>query len=290
MTPSGESTLAVAICTRARPEALRTCLGSLQSSAGHLAQVLVSDDDPNQTAREVVDEFRGGDLPVEYRVGPAHGLSANRNHCIEHVSADLVLFLDDDARLDRTFLETALPLARRSRGSVVTGYEWRDSAKVTPHAPDFLGFQRAPAGAVMRSIVINATIFPSELLRLLRFDEFFEFGYEEVDIAWRARLAGRDIVYVDAGNFHDHIASSREGNARKLLRSRAYFGARRYGRLDRDLVRLAVFLLYGLPHATLAEVKRGGIAPARNAASDFLAGVGAGFRENRVDRERRVAP
>jgi GT2 family glycosyltransferase len=206
------------------------------------------------------------------------GLAANRNTAISAVKQPYVLFLDDDARLDHRFLSH---VAQHLKPSViVTGWELRDGTRVTPHDPDFLGFQRIPGGITPRSIVINATVFPTALLRRIPFDESYHYGYEELDIAMSARAVGVGIVFIEAGNVHQHSSLSRDDYLRLVVRSRAHFGVQRYRYYEPSLLKLLTFAILGLINATGHGWQVSGVSGAIEGCIDFLRGLVLPIRRN----------
>ncbi len=245
--------LCVAICTRNRPRELADCLNSIAAS-DLVDEVVVSsdgsDDETEMVARSAADKFRRFTLLR----GPRCGLAANRNSCIASILSEYVLFLDDDARLSPSFVEIALSAANTDR--LVTGWELRNHVKVTPHDPDFLGFQHvAPAGDP-KGIVINSTLFPTAFLRTRSFDAFYQFGSEEVDIAFGAAKQGLTIVEIDEGNLHLHVPTSREGNEQAATVSRVYFGVRRYRDYERSWSNLILFLVLSLVNILGFQMKK----------------------------------
>lgn len=249
--------LSVAICTRSRPAELQRCLTSLESVADKLHEVLVSTDGIDVETDEVALAYRDRLPSLTLIRGPRLGLAANRNACVEWATGDYILYLDDDARLDATLLERAMPLARRDR--LVTGFEYRRGEKVTAHEPNFLGFLRRPPGKAHRCIVINATIFPRTFLAQRGFDPFFRFGSEEADIAMLATHRGLKIVPVEAPTHHDHVPRVRRGNEAAAMRSRAYLSGRRFRTYEKSWLKLLTWAFVGPVHALVTTSGKDGI-------------------------------
>ena len=86
--------ITIVICTRNRPTQLRRVLGSLKGQSDADFRVLVVDNAPSTPATaEIVKDF---DLDrCEYIVEPRPGLSRARNRALDHVSTELVAWLDD---------------------------------------------------------------------------------------------------------------------------------------------------------------------------------------------------
>ncbi len=95
--------LSVVVCTRDHPELLKRCLGSLaicQSYPG--VEVLVVDNAPSGTeTQEIVAATPG----VRYVCEPRPGLDFARNCGVANARGDYVAFVDDDAVVDRHWLE-----------------------------------------------------------------------------------------------------------------------------------------------------------------------------------------
>lgn len=89
-------TASVVICTRARPDMLERCLGSLAGSLAAGDEVVVVDQAPQQAAeaREVVARYPG----VRHVLEPGSGLNAARNAGIRATTGSIVAFLADDLR------------------------------------------------------------------------------------------------------------------------------------------------------------------------------------------------
>lgn len=273
--------ICVAVCTRGRPSQLAPCLDSILRSP-LVDEIIVSSDGVDEATDFVVWDARGRDPRVRLVRGPRVGLAANRNGCIAASRSDYIHFLDDDARLDPGFLPAALPMA--DRGRIVTGWESQNGTRIVPHHPSFLGFQRLAASPPLQAIVINATIFPVPFLRANPFDEFYRFGSEEVDIAMRAVSSGLQIVPVDAGNVHLHVADGRHDNDRSATRSRIYFTARRYTRYEPSVPRLVAAMAGSAINAVGHALKVSGLAGAVRASGDVAnAGVAALTRPRPCD-------
>ena len=104
--PAPEPSLTVVIATLGRPEPLHRALDSLEASARRPDEVLVVDGgvEQDEAAEEVVARSRRrGVLDVRHVRAP-RGLTRQRNAGLDEASSDVVLFLDDDARVHRDAL------------------------------------------------------------------------------------------------------------------------------------------------------------------------------------------
>lgn len=256
--------ITVCICTRNRPEELARCLRSLQASQYSVAQTIVSDDSTETQTREMITR----DYPwVQYLPGPRRGLGANRNCALIPASGDYLLFLDDDACLGPSFLDRCLEMLAEQgefrRHIIVSGRENNRGVLVKAHEQSFLGFQCVPyrQGDTLRTIVINATLFPRELFREIRFDEQLIYGYDEVDISLRAVDRGYRIVQCDeAVNEHYPSVINRSYYRPHADASRLYVTLKRYARYERNPLKASLYVLCASAHCALAALRRRGPA------------------------------
>jgi glycosyltransferase involved in cell wall biosynthesis len=278
---SGQPTLTVAICTYGFRPCLLRCLESIVEASDLVDETIISVDRASTYAR-VADDARGfeGRLPaLRVLKGPDRGLASNRNACVDATTSEYVLFLDDDARVTRTFLR----IARRhlSPTVIVTGFEWRDGERVEPQDADFLGFLQKPVEIdSLSALVINSTVFPVRILRELSFDEFYRFGSEEAELALAAVRAGVSIIRVNAGNFHDRSEMRPQDQTIHALRSRGHFGMRRYLVYERRPLSAMAFLGYGLANAAYAGVRQGGVRSGLRSAGVFARGAAEALKRS----------
>ena len=98
-------TLAIAISTRDRPDALRRCLESLARGRLRPDEVIVADQSDGPATRRVVGEARSSGLPIRYlRVRPG-GLGVAQNDAVAATASEIVAVLDDDCVADESWLQ-----------------------------------------------------------------------------------------------------------------------------------------------------------------------------------------
>lgn len=259
----------ICICTRGRPEDLTRTLASIAASTYPAAQVVVSDDGQDAVTEAVC---RDATVEVDYILGPQRGLGSNRNNAADASTGDLILFIDDDCLLGHDFLETAIACMRsaeRLYGAgrvIVSGRELNRGVLVSAADQTFLGFQSKLYTNTegLRSICINATLFPAGLFSRVRFDPQLIYGYEEVDLASRAAARGYVIVQCEnAINDHRPSPRSREDYNRYIDASRLHVTLRRYALTERAPLRALAFALIAPIHVLAADVKRLGLAGAQ---------------------------
>jgi glycosyltransferase involved in cell wall biosynthesis len=257
------------ITTRHRPDMLRDALAHLAKGSLRPDSIVVSDDssEPDLAARtrEAVAEFPN----VTYVSGPRQGVCANRNHALDQLGdVDLVTFLDDDAMVSPEYLATAvafydgLPADRRGRVILSGVRNQLDGGRTRPTRINFRGFfEDADPTEVAGA---SYAVYPRQFLAAHRWDELIYFGYEDAELSLRARRDGftivhrDDLVLTDAGKRRSTLLSEGERVNQYLFlgsAARLYVGVKRYGVIDRNLGRLALFvvLFFVETLATLAK-------------------------------------
>ncbi|MGO4956997.1 glycosyltransferase family 2 protein [Luteococcus sp. Sow4_B9] len=121
--------LVVAMCTYRRPEDLAEALPLLvqqceqleaDASLGMTARVQVVDNDPDASARPVIDELGLDRVTLAHE--PVPGISAARSRCLaEAADDDWLVFIDDDERPVDGWLQALVSTARRSGATGVAG-------------------------------------------------------------------------------------------------------------------------------------------------------------------------
>jgi GT2 family glycosyltransferase len=98
-------TIAVAISTRNRPDALRRCLESLGTGRLRPDEVIVADQSDGTETSRVVEEAHAGGLALRYVRARPGGLGAAQNDAVAATSSEIVAVLDDDCVADERWLE-----------------------------------------------------------------------------------------------------------------------------------------------------------------------------------------
>lgn len=263
MTVTDTATLrpSICICTRNRPDQLRQALASIAASKLAPRQIVVADDSDGDETEALVAAWA---VPITYVHGPRTGLGANRNAAIAAADGDFLLFLDDDAALGEQFLSEmerrleAIPPGRRGR-TILAGTEINRGHTVVPNEQDLLGFQSRPyrEGEPLRTVVINATLFPRELFDQVRFDPSLIYGFDEVDFTTQAVASGFEIVpCFDASNLHFPSELGRENYGEAATAARLYITLKRRRFTDRSRLRAWLGFVVAAAHAELASVRR----------------------------------
>jgi GT2 family glycosyltransferase len=199
--------ISVVIPSFANHEGLSTVLDRIagqDSGPVYEVIVVVDRDDPDPEAAEKA--IAGRSPSVRQLQGPRPGASANRNAGWRAASASLVLFIDNDTLPTPSLVREHLEWHRRYPDQMlaVLGHvRWARSVRVTPFMRwldqgiqfDYPGIRGIDAGWG-RFYSANISVKRAMLERLGGFDEQrFPYGYEDLDLAYRARDLGLRVFY-----------------------------------------------------------------------------------------------
>lgn len=115
--PRPADDLSVIVCTRDRSEALRHCLAALTTQQSPPGEIVVVDNAPDGSAREVCE----GVPMVRYVHEPAPGLSHARNAGIAAASKALIAFTDDDVAVRGNWTSEVVRALEDSGAEAMTG-------------------------------------------------------------------------------------------------------------------------------------------------------------------------
>jgi glycosyltransferase involved in cell wall biosynthesis len=122
--------VAIAIATMQRPDMLGALLGRLQELTFEQpepsVELIVVDNDPEQSAREVIESLRaaGTRFPIRYLADPRRGIPFVRNTAVAaalEAGATHIAFIDDDEVPERDWLQTLLHVQKVYDADVVAG-------------------------------------------------------------------------------------------------------------------------------------------------------------------------
>ncbi len=190
-TPTGAPEIAVVIATRGREARLAFALDSLvgQLDPDRFEVVVVRDADAPQPFAQPPDGLRVRYLTLDGSAGPA----PKRNLGWRATQAPLVAFTDDDCRAAPGWLATLLASADGD-STFLQGRTAPDPEEL--HLLHGLARSVEVAEATGWFETCNIA-YPRALLeRVGGFDESFDFGGEDTDIAWRAIENGAEPAFV----------------------------------------------------------------------------------------------
>ncbi len=230
--------LAVCICTYRRPDDLRRLLARLDEEANDLRgiadlTVAVVDDDPDSSARAVVDTFgQRSPLIVRYDTTGSGNISTARNHAVATgmPGADRLAFIDDDCLPDPGWLQQLLAVQQRTGCDIVSGRCQDEPPAGSPRwltgAPFLAGPLTLPDAATIEIGALKNTLVTTEFLVRsgVRFDpQFGTAGGEDVMWYRAAVTAGATIRYAAHAVVREMIPPSRV-RLSYLLRRALWYG------------------------------------------------------------------
>jgi len=212
-------------------ERLPPCITSLAAQDYPDLEVIVVENGSTDDSRAVLDELAAQVAPVRVTVlyndtnlGFAGGVNRGIRHALDF-GFDAIAMFNNDAVADRRWLGTlAAELVARPDASIVTGRLLMADGLTVDSTGDFysnwgVAFPRdrdlrvepvQPSGYVFGASG-GASLFRSDLFRDIGLlDEDFFAYFEDVDLSFRAQLAGHRVYYTqDAIAFHDQGSTSR---------------------------------------------------------------------------------
>jgi GT2 family glycosyltransferase len=290
-----DSTLDIVIVNWNTREALADCVVSIGAAADgvSISRVVIVDNASSDDSLDLAVNAAQIPLTVERNASNA-GFAAACNQGAAGSTADYLLFLNPDTRLERDTLARTLAYLDQpeNRDVGICGIRLLDDeGRLTTSAARFPTPRVIVGQATGLSRVLPA-VFPPHLLtpadcpdtrdvdqvigayfvirrplfeQLGGFDERFFVYFEEVDLSLRARLAGyRSVYYAGATAHHTGGLSSAQVKAARLfysLRGRLLYAWKHYSFPERWFVAAVTFGIEG-PARMLAALLKGGSAPA----------------------------
>jgi GT2 family glycosyltransferase len=209
-----KSTLVTAvIINRNNKGLLLNCLESVKRQSTRPDEIIVIDNGSEDGSAEVARQRFPEARLVENKLNS--GFSASCNQGVRLAGGEFILLLNNDVVLDRYFVEALLAvmhmdekigigggkvlshdgryldsagqLLARSRKVMDRGYREADNGKYNQAHPVF-------------SIAASAALYRRKMLEDVKegdeyFDEDFEFFYEDIDLAWRAKKRDWEVFY-----------------------------------------------------------------------------------------------
>lgn len=217
--------MAVVIATSRRSLLLHRTLDSLAAARRPDAprEVIVVENGGALGARQVVEGFADR-LPTRYLFQAEGNKCRALNLALDHATADLIFFLDDDVRLDRGAVNAYVDAAARYgpghhfSGPLVAEWESEPAAWLKPYLPpSAIGWDKGEAERYYDDpwfIGSNWAAFRADLLGVGGFDERIGPGSptgaigDETEMQQRLLAAGGHGVYLPAARVWHHVPAS----------------------------------------------------------------------------------
>jgi succinoglycan biosynthesis protein ExoM len=218
----------VAFATYQRPELVRTLLPLVMDQAKGLpcrARVVVVDNDPDASARPVVEAV--GSEDVDYHHEPRPGIAAARNRALDEAdTADVIVFLDDDEEPETGWLETLVEAwtawqCAGVSGPVVSHFD----GPVDPWVSTCSTFRRPrrTSGTRVEGAATNNLLLDLHQLRRhdVRFDDRFGLtGGSDTMLTRTLIRRGGEIRWCDEALMHETVPAERATRSWALRRTR----------------------------------------------------------------------
>lgn len=278
MSAPAPGSVSICVATYRRSEGLERVLRGLDTLvfrkvAAPALEVLVVDNDPEGSARPVVERLAGEiRWPVRYEHEPKRGLSHVRNSAVHHARArsELVAFIDDDEEPTPGWLDELLTVRASLDADVVLGPTLRRFEGEVPAWVERGGFfvePRYSTGTVVEHGGIGNALVHTRVFTAGEppFDERMSLaGGEDTLFFLRLTRAGRRIVWADDAVVHEYIPPSRARMG--WILQRVYRTSNTWGLCERELapsaavpalrlVKGAVRIAYGLATLPLALLR-----------------------------------
>ncbi|GAA3655618.1 glycosyltransferase family 2 protein [Microbacterium marinilacus] len=214
-TPDAPRRHLIAIATYRRPDDLVRLLDSLRGSVDAAADIVVVDNDADESARAAVEAHP---LAPAYVVETEPGIASARNRGLESFTDAhaAVIFVDDDEWVEPAWYETLTAYARESGAGVVQGPVITVLPDATPEWIPRGGFYQRrveQTGTELPSAATNNTLLTREAWVRAgspRFDTAFSStGGSDWDLFWGVRKAGARILYCAEAVVSEDVPSSR---------------------------------------------------------------------------------
>ena len=229
--------IVLACCTCMRPKMLKNCLDSIRDLVlpdGIKTEILVIDNDKNESARAVIEEYnRTSSLCCHYVCEEKRGLVYARNRLLEEalkLGASHVMLFDDDEILTQNALTEHIKLYNTNKDALISSGIVLN--KFEEKAPNYIkkniAFKQKTTrktGQIKTSCASGNVFFPAEMLKDgLRFSEKYIFmGGEDGDFFGRASKLGYTIVQNSDSLLYESVTEAR-ANLRYILKKSYYNG------------------------------------------------------------------
>lgn len=218
--------ISIIICTRNRAEDVTLCLDSVATSIRFapdiLCEIILVDNGSTDETQNVIKGWaeNNQDIQLHSVVEPCVGLSRSRNTGLSVAKGDLLVFTDDDCRMDRHYISTAreydlkdlTPVIRGGRIELGNPVDFPITIKVSDQIERWQKSEKPARNKPISGFISGANMMMrrSTASMLGKFDVLLGAGTniagsEDTDYLCRAYINGIDIEYVPdmiARHFH----------------------------------------------------------------------------------------
>lgn len=224
--PLSETNVTIAVLTFKRPDDIGETLPLLADQAASIrgrvarASVLVVDNDPEESARALVEAYASerSDVAIRYHAEHVSGITAGRNRALAEAEAagdDILVFIDDDERPAEGWFSLLLDTFDASDavavvGPVISRFDVEPDAWVV--AGEFFTRRRLPTGSTVEVAATNNLLLDLRVVRSigLAFDPAFGLtGGGDTMFSRTLASQGGPLVWCDEAIVWDVVPASR---------------------------------------------------------------------------------
>lgn len=229
----------ISLCTCKRPKLLKQALesvnGTINVESDIKIEILVVDNDKEQSAKETIDEYKSRlNFPIHYYVEEKRGISNARNCVLEKaikLGASHIYFFDDDEILTKDCIANHIKIYEENPKAIIvagpTVYRFEEYyPKYIKKHMVFKQNTTKKTGSIRKNCATGNVFFPTTLIKDygLRFSNKFVFmGGEDGDFFTKASNLGFTIVWNNNSTVYEYIPAAR-ANLKYILRKCYYNG------------------------------------------------------------------
>lgn len=205
----------ISIATYRRPEGLSRLLDSLLDAIDDSVDIVITDNDARESAREVATNHQ---LSPTYVVEPVPGIASARNCGLSYFNDayETIIFLDDDEWVSSSWFSAFQEMLERDTAGVIQGPVNTILPNSTPRWITRGGFyqrKKRATGDTLVSAATNNTVLRYSAWKMAsfpRFDtDFSTTGGSDWDFFWGIRKSGSKIKYCAEAEVSEDVPDSR---------------------------------------------------------------------------------
>ncbi|MCI0714044.1 MAG: glycosyltransferase [Chloroflexi bacterium] len=248
----------VCIATYHRPHLLARLLDSLlqqQLDPGTTLEIIVVDNDAQQSAKAVVEGIDQPRFPIVYAVEPRKNISHARNKCVQLARGEYILFIDDDETAGKTWVASMLDAVKTHEADGVFGRVISDFHDETPEWMKSVYLFNIPTlqtGSPARYFTVGNCLVKASLLKTEDgpFDKAYGImGGEDMHLFSRLRQQGKHFIYCYEGWVAEFVPPERtrvDWILKRAYRTGNLFGRRSIELADNRLMMRGKILATGV--------------------------------------------
>lgn len=187
-------------------EYLPKCLDSILGQTYPNLQVVLIDDGSKDNSWAVCKEYAAKDFRLEIYHQENQGVATTRNHLLEKVKGDYVLFVDSDDWIESDMVEYLLIKITESKADIVTcSMVVNDNSVNTTHISIELWNQDKAIKEFLKHISLNGSLWnklvKTSLLHNLKFHCEISYG-EDALFTWQVLQRVKQVLYTDKKLYH----------------------------------------------------------------------------------------